>query len=528
MSPIIVFGFVCFAFFAAFNGIMPVTDPVESNYALTAKEMVLSGNWLSPQIYGQYWFDKPIMVYWWLAVSYSLFGFTDFAARLPSAIAATLSVLACYWFVRKIGWSQRRALLSAIVLATSLQFWLLAHMILTDSLLLLFVSLAMGLLYIGLMGQGFKYTLLAYGAAGLAVLTKGPVGLVLPGLLVLVYLFSQKSWASLRQLHLLRGFLVVLLVAGPWYGYMSFVHGPAFVETFLGLHNVVRATVSEHPQDNVFYYYLILFPLSLLPWTFVFLSRLVSWLKKIKRAERTETYLFVWLIGYILFFSLMATKYPTYVFPVLWPAAILTALELDTWITEANPKTGWCLTIPAVLQIVLFAFAGKFLPVVMPFHMLLLVTLAILTLLLKWHKSRSILILGTACFVSLSCLVFMFSALVPLTEARSAKEAADLLPSGAQSIGIYGDYATSAVYYSNHEIIKLVGQMPEKEQNLWAGKYTMPAQRYVDFLNASDPVKGQWILINKKSLAAFLQEDFSRQFKEGKQSGSWHWFEREF
>lgn len=527
MSPIIVLAILCFVFCTAFNGIMPVTDPVESNYALTAKEMVLSGNWLSPQIYGQFWYDKPIMVYWWLAVSYSLFGFTDFAARLPSAIAATLSVLACYWFVRKIGWSQQRALLSALVLATSLQFWLLAHMILTDSLLLLFVSLAMGLLYLGLIGQGLKYTLLAYGAAGLAVLTKGPVGLVLPGLLVIVYLFSQKSWASLRQLHLLRGFLAFVLVAGPWYGYMSFVHGSAFVETFLGLHNVVRATVSEHPQDNVFYYYLVLFPLSILPWTFVFICRFANWLKKIKRAERTETYLFIWLTGYIIFFSLMATKYPTYVFPVLWPAAILTALELDCWINEANQGKSWFLTIPAVLQIGLFAVAGKFLPVTMPFHMILLTVLAILTLILKWHKSRAVFIVGSAFIVSVSCLVFTFSALVPLTEVRSAKEAVNLLPSEAQSIGIYGDYATSAVYYSNHEIIKLVGYQSEKEQNLWAGKYTMPTQRYGDFLNANDSVKGQWILINKKSLPSFLKEDFAGFFKVQKQSNSWYWLERE-
>ena len=70
----------------AFNAQLPISDPVESNYALTAKEMVESGNWLSPQIYGKYWFDKPIFFYWLTAISYTLFGFTDFASRLAPAV----------------------------------------------------------------------------------------------------------------------------------------------------------------------------------------------------------------------------------------------------------------------------------------------------------------------------------------------------------------------------------------------------------------------------------------------------------
>ena len=91
----------------AFNWNLPVTDPVESNYALTAKEMVLAGNWISPQIYGHYWFDKPIFAYWLLEISYKLFGFGDFASRLPGAVMGAATVLA----------AQRRVLVQRFVFA---------------------------------------------------------------------------------------------------------------------------------------------------------------------------------------------------------------------------------------------------------------------------------------------------------------------------------------------------------------------------------------------------------------------------
>lgn len=83
------------------NQLLAVTDTAESNYALTAKEMVLSGDWISPQIYGRYWYDKPIFYYWELALSFALFGFNEMAARLPAAILGSASVLFTYWFGRR-------------------------------------------------------------------------------------------------------------------------------------------------------------------------------------------------------------------------------------------------------------------------------------------------------------------------------------------------------------------------------------------------------------------------------------------
>jgi 4-amino-4-deoxy-L-arabinose transferase-like glycosyltransferase len=98
-------------FYSAFNSYLPVTDPVESNYALTAKEMIMSNDLMSPRIYGHYWFDKPIMIYWFIALSYKLFGINEFAARFPSALFSAFSVSLIYWFAQKIYNNKKTALL---------------------------------------------------------------------------------------------------------------------------------------------------------------------------------------------------------------------------------------------------------------------------------------------------------------------------------------------------------------------------------------------------------------------------------
>lgn len=118
------------------NSLVPVTDTAEANYALTSKEMVLSGDWLSPQIYGRYWYDKPIFYYWMLSASFSVFGFNEFAARFPSAVFGTLSVLFTFWFAQKV-YDEKTAWGAALILSTSLEFFLLSKAVITDAALFL-------------------------------------------------------------------------------------------------------------------------------------------------------------------------------------------------------------------------------------------------------------------------------------------------------------------------------------------------------------------------------------------------------
>lgn len=196
--------------FLAGNELAAVTDTAESNYALTAKEMVLSGDWMSPRIYGHYWYDKPIFFYWELALSFADFGFNEFAARLPSAVFGVASVLYTFWFSskvydRKTGWT------AALILGTSLEFWLLSKAVVTDAALFFFMSVSIASFYLGYR-EDRKYYFLCYAAAALAVLTKGPIGLALPGLSAILFLLWRRDLREMLHVRLISGMVLFLLL----------------------------------------------------------------------------------------------------------------------------------------------------------------------------------------------------------------------------------------------------------------------------------------------------------------------------
>ena len=155
--------------YLAGNNLLSVTDTAEANYAETAREMVLSGDWISPQIYGRFWYDKPIFYYWELAAS---FVFT-------------------YWFSRKV-YGEKIGWLSALIFGVSVETWILSKSVITDTTLYLFMSAAVAFFYLGY-AENRKYYYLCYVAAAFATLTKGPIGILLPGLGCVLFLLYKKD-----------------------------------------------------------------------------------------------------------------------------------------------------------------------------------------------------------------------------------------------------------------------------------------------------------------------------------------------
>lgn len=313
------------------NNLLSVTDTAESNYALTAKEMVLSGDWISPQIYGHYWYDKPIFYYWELALSYSLFGFNEWASRLPAALTGTMGILFTYWFARRV-YNEKIAWLSALILGTSVEFWLLSKAIITDSTLFLFMSAAVAFFYLGYSDHR-KYYWLCYVFAALATLTKGPIGLFLPGLACLLFLLYNKDWKEMYHVHLFSGLILFTLICGSWYGTMCALHGGDFLLNFFGVHNFLRATVAEHASHNKWYFYILIYLIGFLPWSFALPFTLFKkWKRKeldLRSARDSTQLLIIYAIVVNVFFQLVATKYTTYTFPGLFSLAILTAIVYE-------------------------------------------------------------------------------------------------------------------------------------------------------------------------------------------------------
>ena len=330
-------------------GGIPLLDPDEPVYAETPKEMLQFGDFVSPRIYGEYWYDKPPMYYWLVAASFKIFGVSEFAARFPSALLALGGVLAIYGYGSRL-FGERSGLLAAIVLVTSVEYFYLAKAAVTDITLTFFLSLSL-LAFIS--GQ-YRF---CYFFAGLATVTKGPVGLLFPGAVIFLYLTLDRRWHEIRNMKIPTGLLIFTATALPWYGAMYTMHGQAFVETFLGFHNLTRFTSPEHPEGVLWYYFVPVLIVGIFPWTGLLAQSVWSALAQSRGTERSRLlFMVIWAAFIFLFFSVSQTKLVSYILPMFPPLALLVGwyisrLQNKGWIER---PWGWAL-ISGGLAIVLSA-----------------------------------------------------------------------------------------------------------------------------------------------------------------------------
>lgn len=329
-------------------GGVPLLDPDEPVYAETPKEMFSFNEFISPRIYGEYWYDKPPMYYWLVAVSYKVFGISEFAARFPSAILAVACTLLVYLSGRRL-FNERAAIAGALVLATSIEFFYLGKAAVTDITLLFFLSAS-------LLSFIEKKYYPAYLFAGLATLTKGPIGLLFPGGIIFFYLLATRNWSQLKSMKIPSGLLLYAAIATPWYIIMYNIHGSIFIDTFLGFHNITRFTSPEHPESVLWYYYIPVLILGFFPWTAIMFQSLWASLTKSTYHFSTLLFLNIWAIFIFIFFTISQTKLVSYILPMYPPLAMIVGWYIDhLWTSRTKIHyTGWALT----LSILAILFTG--------------------------------------------------------------------------------------------------------------------------------------------------------------------------
>ncbi|MCI5837026.1 MAG: glycosyltransferase family 39 protein [Veillonellaceae bacterium] len=310
----------------AWNIHLPLTNPDEAVYGETAKEILFAGDWLSPRIYGDYWYDKPPLFYWLTATSFRLFGITDAAARLPSVLAGIAAASYLAWDARPV-FGRRAAFFAAAVYLICWEIWILAQAAVTD------MTLSFLLLVAGL-GLWRGRTVLPYVAAGLALLTKGPVGVLFPALTAFLYFLCTRDTARLRSWKLPRGVLISALFGLPWYVYMTAVHGQVFIETFLGFHNVTRFLTPEHATQHAWWRYLPVLAIGFLPWTALLPALFARGVQAVRRgtwrAGGSKLWCTLWFGNIFIFFSLSGTQLVSYIAPAFAPLALLAGEMLAT------------------------------------------------------------------------------------------------------------------------------------------------------------------------------------------------------
>ena len=492
-----------------YNAYLPITDPVESNYVLSAITMIKHNSWISPMIYDQVWYDKPPLTYWALMITYKLFGISDFTSRIPNTLIAGGSVALMYHLVYRIKESKHIAIMSALILFSALQFWYISHAVITDGFLFFFSLAIFGYSYLAFTKKDANFMVKAYGAAALAVVTKGPVGIVLPGLILCLFVamrwFSQKdnnNYTLTEDIKLLfnpLGILLFIVLASPWYIAMYSIHGQEFISGFLGLHNMERALVSEHPKFNVWYYYLIIVPIALLPWT----PSVIYQLKNIKWKENFYLLGAIWFIVIVLFYSLVATKYITYTLPAIIPCIIWGAEAITNSFHNKSTSFKYIVTIPLAIYVLLFLVASIVTPELNPVPLIVALILIVLFTLLAKQYNNNKLPLSIYLTTPLTILYTAITITVtPILFDQSGLQFKPYIESNTQPTYIYGTYYTSILYYTEDTPTQVF--VHTTDNPLWtAGKTLMPTITVEEFEKRVSIEKGAIIIVPNKYIKEF-------------------------
>ena len=327
---------------------IPLFDLDEGAFSEATREMLLRGDFISPYLNGVPRFDKPVFIHWLQAASVTLFGFSEFALRLPSALAASLWVAAVYAFLRTLK-AERIALFAAIAMATSLEIPIIAKAATADAVLNLFITCAMLAAYLFHHTRRRPWLYASFLLMGLGFLTKGPVAVVIPAATTFMFYVSKKevrAWLSSAFNPI--GIAIFLAVALPWYIAQYLHQGEAFIDGFFLKHNIDRfQDAMEGHSGNVLYYFPVVL-LGVLPYT----SVLLSTLSRVKSLWRDDLgrYALLWFGFVFIFFSISSTKLPHYIVYGYGGLLILMALS-----SERLPGRGWLLLPPLLLFLALLS-----------------------------------------------------------------------------------------------------------------------------------------------------------------------------
>jgi len=324
-------------------GRLGLLGPDEPRYAEVAREMLVSGDYISTRLCGCLWFEKPALLYWLSAAGYRFFGFNEFAARFPTAIVAIATVSVVCLALNAYG-RRNLAFGAALVLATSGIFIAYARVATPDMVLTATITAALL--------SGFKashstgrsrtiYWTLAFASTALAVLAKGLVGIILVSIILGFWIVLTGKLRTIGIGDILIGCAVFILVAGSWYGPVLSRHGWSFIEEFFIRHHFQRYTSNEFGHPQPVYFFVIVAVVGLAPWTF-FLIPAFSRLRSVLKNDSLMTLAWIWAAIPLLFFSFSESKLPGYILPVFPALAIIVGDEIErVW----NRETGLQLEI---------------------------------------------------------------------------------------------------------------------------------------------------------------------------------------
>lgn len=341
-------GFCAFLFFYGI-GAFGLIGADEPRYAQVAREMLDRREWITPTLGGHPWLEKPPLYYWQAMLAYAIFGVSDVAARIPSAVNATLLVLAVYFFFRKF----RRGVQvdAALITASCVGMIGYARAASMDMPLAAASTMAMLAWWAWRESEKRIYLVAFYICLALGMLAKGPVAPFLALLILLVFAAACGAWRVVLRTLWVPGIFLFCLIALPWYIAVQ-IQNPQFFREFILEHNLARFSTGLYHHPEPFWYYIPVTALALVPWivfvTAAGLESLRAWWAERKTPRNQpdlelqfRIFACCWLVVPVLFFSISQSKLPGYILPAIPAGAVLLADYLLQHFEHEQPASRW-------------------------------------------------------------------------------------------------------------------------------------------------------------------------------------------
>jgi 4-amino-4-deoxy-L-arabinose transferase-like glycosyltransferase len=318
----------CVSLFGFMLGNRALGTPDEARYSEIPREMVASGDYLTPRLNGEKYFEKPVLFYWLQAASIRLFGLSEWSLRLWNALFALFGALSVYVAGRLL-FDRRTGVIATVILATSFLYYFMSRIVTLDMAVSVLISASLFAFLIGIrLPAGWPRRLSLWGFyifAALAVLTKGLIGIVLPALAIAIWIAVLGQWRLLKTMQLPSGLILFMLIAAPWHILVTQVN-PEFLQFYFIHEHLQRFLTKIHHHYEPPWFFIPILLLGLFPWS-VFLIQAVKRNLVFTWAERHQhqeaLFLVIWASAIFLFFSASDSKLIPYILPVFPPLAIL-------------------------------------------------------------------------------------------------------------------------------------------------------------------------------------------------------------
>jgi len=312
--------------------VRPLVRADESRYAEISREMVASGDWVTPRLNGYKYFEKPPLQYWATALAFVAFGIDEWTARLWTALTGFLAILFTWYAGNRLR-GPPAGLLSAAVLASAQLFAALGHFNTLDMGVAAFLSIAVFAFVLAQKDAASPaerrgWMLVAWAAAALATLSKGLIGPALPAAALIIYVLIERDWRLFTRLHLLSGIALFLAITAPWF--IAVIRAnPEFAHFFFIHEHLDRFTTKVHGRYQPMWYFVPILLGGLIPWTLTFFPALArSWRDDGPVRFKPLRFLAVWAGTVFVFFSVSSSKLPSYILPIFPALAVLIGAAL--------------------------------------------------------------------------------------------------------------------------------------------------------------------------------------------------------